>query len=296
VRTRDLVDYGLLSLIWGLSFVVLVRVANVFGLAGAVALRALVAGACLLVFAAASRRRLDFSVGWWPFVVIGATTVAIQLLGLSYAAPRIGTAMSAILVATIPLFSVVIARLWGLEVITRPMLVGLLLGAVGLVLLVGFPAVRVTTAFVVGCAAAIVGSAAAAFGSNYAQARMRRVGSYETTTGSFLFGGVMTLPLLIVLPVPTTPAPVDYAYLLLLGAVMSALAYVLYFRLVADIGATRTITVEFVVTAVAVIVGALLLHERLTVVQLVGGVVIIAGCALVLGVVPRRRSVTGRTG
>jgi len=283
VRIRDLADYGLLSIIWGLSFAVLVRVANAFGLAGAVTLRALVAGSCLLVFAAASRRRLDFSVGWWPFVVVGATTVAIQLLGLSFAAPRIGTAMSAIFVAAIPLFSVVIAFLWGLEVITRRTIVGLLLGTAGLVLLVGFPAARVTTTFVLGCLASIVGAAAAAFGSNYAQARLKRVGSYETTTGSFLMGGLMTLPLLIVVPVPRTPALADYGYLLLLGAVMSALAYVLYFRLVADIGATKAITVEFVVTAVAVMVGALVLRERLTVVQLLGGAVIVAGCALVLG-------------
>lgn len=48
-----------------------------------------------------------------PLLVVGDTTVAGQLIGLSYATPRIGTAMSAILVATIPLFSMIIGRLWG---------------------------------------------------------------------------------------------------------------------------------------------------------------------------------------
>jgi len=95
--------------------------------------------------------------------------------------------------------------------------------------------------------------------------------------------------LLFLVPIPTTPRPVDYGYLVLLGGVMSALAYVLYFRLVADLGATKAISVEFVVTVVAVLVGSFVLGERLSVVQVVGAVVIVTGCALVLGLVPTRR-------
>jgi len=64
---------------------------------------------------------------------------------------------------------------------------------------------------------------------------------------------------------------------------------VIYFRLVGVIGATRTISVEFVVTVIAVLVGALLLGERLTGVQLLGAGVIVQGCALVLGLLPAWR-------
>lgn len=287
MHRRDLVDYGVLSVVWGVSFVLVLRVVEAFGWIGAVTFRALIAGAVLLVIAAASRRALDFRVGWFPFFVVGATTVAGQLVGLSFATPRIGTAMAAIFVGTIPLFSMGIGQLWGLEHITRAGRVGLVLGLLGIVLLVGFPAVPVTTSFVVGCLAMIGSAASAAFGSNYARARLQGVGSWEVTIGSFLFAGVMTLPLLLLVPVQTLPRPVDYVYLVTLGAVMSALAYVLYFRLVADLGATKAISVEFLVTAIAVVVGAVLLHERLSVAQVVGGVVIVLGCALVLGLFPR---------
>ena len=93
----------------------------------------------------------------------------------------------------------------------------------------------------------------------------------------------MTLPLLVVVPVPTVPVLADYLWLAGLACGMSALTYVLYFGLVASIGATRAISVEFVVTVVAVLIGALALGEPLSVIQFVGGAVIIAGCALVLG-------------
>ena len=88
--------------------------------------------------------------------MLGATTVAAQLIGLSYGTPLIGTAMSAIIVATIPLFSMVIAHLWGIERITARGLAGLALGISGIFMLVGFPAVPVTPTFLIGCAAVLL--------------------------------------------------------------------------------------------------------------------------------------------
>ena len=61
-----------------------------------------------------------------------------------------GTAMAAIFVASIPLFSMVIAQVWGLERITQARVVGLVLGTIGILMLVGYPAVPVTGAFLLG--------------------------------------------------------------------------------------------------------------------------------------------------
>ena len=266
----------------------MLRVVEAFGWVGAVAFRALIASAVLVVIAQVSRRTLHFG-RWLPLAVVGATTVAGQLIGLSYAVPRIGTAMSAIFVGTIPLFSMLIGQAWGLEHITRLGRAGLFLGFGGIVLLVGFPAVPVTAAFVVGCICSVASAISAAFGSNYAHRYLREIGSWEQTIGAFFFAGLMTLPLMLAVPVPTTPRPVDYLYLVGLAAMCSALAYVLYFRLVSEVGATLAISVEFAVTVIAVAVGALLLDESLSVMQIVGAGVIIVGCSLVLGLVPGRR-------
>ncbi|KQS65304.1 hypothetical protein ASG39_08630 [Rhizobium sp. Leaf371] len=286
MKQRDVVAYLFLAFAWGLSFLVLLHVVDAFGWVGAVTLRSFVAGGTLLAFAALGRRVLRFGPRRMPFVIVGATTVAGQLIGLSYATPRIGTAMAAILVAAIPLFSMVIAHLWKLERIRAQGLVGLVTGTIGIVLLVGFPAVPITPDFLLGCAASLFSAFCAAFGSNYASHRLRGIGSLEVTIGAFLSGGLMTLPLLLVVPVPGLPSWTDLGALLVLGCVMSALTYVTYFRLVASIGATRTISVEFAVTIVAVLVGALVLDEPITPVQIAGAAVIIAGCALVLGLLP----------
>jgi drug/metabolite transporter (DMT)-like permease len=289
-NVRLLAEYVGLSLIWGLSFLFMLRVVAVFGLVGAVCFRALIAASLLLGVAALTGRKLNFAVPWYRFAIVGAMTVACQLLGLCYALPLIGTAMAAILVAAIPLFAMMIGHWWGLESMTVARVVGLVLGTVGIVLLVGFPSHPITREFLLGCASAVFGAFCSAIGSNYASARLRTVAPLETTLGAFLSGGVLTLPLLLVSPVRSDPGVMDWINLLVLGVLMSALAYVMYFRLVASIGATRAVSVEFIVTLVAVIVGTAILHEHLTVVQCIGALTVLTGCALVLGILPGGRS------
>lgn len=289
MQPRDIAAYLFLAIAWGFSFLVVLKVVHAFGWVGAVSLRAFIAGGTLAMLAALLGRGLRLRPLLKPLLVVGATTVAGQLIGLSYATPRIGTAMSAILVATIPLFSMIIGRLWGIEKITPQGLLGLLLGVLGIVMLVGFPAQPVTEDFIHGCLASVFGCLCAAFGSNYASLRLRGQAPWTVTGGAFLAGGVLTLPLLLVVPLPSLPQASDWLYLLLSGSVMSATTYVLYFGLVARIGATRTISVEFVVTLVAVLVGALFLGEALSLLQAAGGLVILLGCMLVLGLLPGRK-------
>lgn len=289
MNPRDLATYLVLAITWGGSFLVVTHVVHAFGWAAAVSFRAFIAATTLIILAKALGRRLDFSFGLRPLAVVGATTVAGQLVLLSYGLPLIGTAMSAILVSTIPLYSMIIARLWRVEAISTSGALGIGLGIVGLALLVGFPARPVTPEFLLGCAATLVAALSAAVGSVYAGHTLRQAGAWETTIGAFLVGGVLTLPLLVAVPVPGLPGAFDFLMLAIAGMAMSALTYVLYFRLIASIGPTRAISVEFASTGVAVLIGTLLLAEPLSLPQVAGAAVIGVGCALVLGLVPLRR-------
>lgn len=291
---RHIAGYAFLAIAWGLSFLVLLKVVTAFGWVGAVTFRCFVAAATLYLAARLLRQRLVFGAPIRHFAMIGLTTVALQLIGLSYATPLIGTAMAAILVATIPLFSMLIGQVWGLERLSMTGIAGLVLGFLGLILLVGFPAEPITPQFVIGCLASLGSAFAAAFGSNYASRYLGGVRSSEVTMAAFFFGGIIALPLLAIVPVPTTPTALDFLYLVIAGAGMSALTYVIYFWLVAEIGATRAISVEFAVTLVAVLIGAFWLGEALSLIQLAGGAVIIIGCALVLDLFSGKAAARGQ--
>ncbi len=292
---RALAAYVFLALVWGLSFMIVLHVVAAFGWAGAITFRALVAGTTLFALARVMGRKLDFSMGWGRLATLGLFTVAGQLAGIAFAAPLIGTAMTAIMVSAIPLFSMLIGRILGLERLTALQIAGLVMGLAGIVLLVGFPDAPMTPAFLLGCAVSILGSLSAAIGSLYASEKLKQAGSWEMTIGSFVTGGLMTLPLLWPVPFNRVPGAADIGWLILLGALTSAACYVIYFRLVTEIGATRAISVEFVVTVVAVTAGTLVLGERLSLVQMTGALIIIAGCSMVLGFNPTRLRKSSRS-
>ncbi|MGB8818360.1 MAG: DMT family transporter [Rhizobiaceae bacterium] len=283
MKPTQLAIYLFLALTWGFSFVILLHVIDAFGWAGAVTFRGLLCGFLLIGAARLIGRKLNFGKSYKDLAAVGATTVAGQLVFMSIGMPHIGTAMASIFVAAIPLFSMVISQVLGLERISRRGLAGVGLGLAGILMLVGFPAEPMTRNFLFGCAASLLSAFFAAYGSNHVSRHLSGVGAWEVTIASSIFGGLLTLPIIAFVPIPRMPTLEDLGWLFALAAVISALNYTLYFRLVAEIGATRAISVEFLVTVTAVTIGTLLLGERLSPMQFAGAGVIICGCLLVLG-------------
>ncbi|MFM8824838.1 MAG: DMT family transporter [Candidatus Nanopelagicus sp.] len=282
--------FAILALIWGFSFLLLLRVVQAFDWAAAISVRAFIASGSLYLLAKVIRRRLDFSIGIKHFAVLGVATVAIQLIGLSLAVPRIGTALSAILVGAIPLFSSVIGRMMKIESIDKMGQIGLVLGFIGIVFLVGFPSAELSDQFFLGFGVCLIGCISAAFGSNYSKLKMSSTGNWEQVIGAFFFGGLFTAPILFFVPIKSGLAVVDWLNMVLLAVFCSAFCYVIYFSLVAKIGATRSISVEFLVTVVAVLVGAFYLNEAITLIQLFGASFVIIGSVLILDLLPSTKA------
>ena len=282
--------FTLLSLIWGFSFLLLLRVVEAFDWAAAISVRAFIASGCLYLLAILMRRKLDFSIGIKHFAILGAATVSIQLIGLSLAVPRIGTALTAILVGAIPLFSSVIGRMMKIEQIDRKGFYGLILGFMGIVFLVGFPSGQFSDQFFLGFSVCVIGCISAAFGSNYSKLKMSAAGNWEQVIGAFFFGGLFTAPILFFVPIKSGVLAMDWLYMVLLAVFCSAFCYVIYFSLVAKIGATRSISVEFLVTVVAVLVGAFYLNEAISLIQLFGALLVIIGSVLILDLLSPAKS------
>jgi drug/metabolite transporter (DMT)-like permease len=274
--------FAILSLLWGISFLLLLRVVEAFDWAAAISVRAFIASGSVAVAAIIIRRKLDFSIGVKHYAVLGFTSVCLQLIGLSLAVPRIGTALTAILVGAIPLFSSVIGRLMKIESIDRFGFIGLVLGFTGIIFLVGFPSRELGNQFLLGFFACLIGCISAAFGSNYSKLKMSTAGNWEQVVGAFFFGGLFTSPILVFVPIKAGLVPMDWVYIISLAVFCSALCYVIYFSLVAKIGPTKSISVEFLVTVVAVLIGAFYLNEAISIIQLFGAGLVITGCILIL--------------
>ncbi len=285
MKTEISTKFAILSLLWGVSFLLLLRVVDAFDWAAAISVRSFIASGSVVLLALMIGKKLDFSIGVKHFAILGFTSVSMQLIGLSLAVPRIGTALTAILVGAIPLFSSVIGRLMKIEQIDRKGFYGLILGFIGIVFLVGFPSGQFSDQFFLGFSVCVIGCISAAFGSNYSKLKMSAAGNWEQVIGAFFFGGLFTAPILFFVPIKSGVLAMDWLYMVLLAVFCSAFCYVIYFSLVAKIGATRAISVEFLVTVVAVLVGAFYLNEVISLIQLFGALLVIIGSVLILDLI-----------
>lgn len=274
---------------WGASFLWLAIAIPEYGWVGAVSIRSFIASAALVLIAFVSGRKLKFDAKPQRFALLAFFSVACNLGGMSFAIIHLGTSLTAILVCTIPLYSLLIESIWHKRLPTPVMVVGLLLGFSGVVILIGFTPQAVNAHFWLGMLGSTIASVGFAMGGSYANMKLPKVGSWERTIGNFFFGGLLTLPLFLIAPMPVIPPSLKAtAALITVAVTASSLAYVLYFKLVDEIGPTKALTTEFMVPVVAVIIGYLLLDETMTMNQLLGATIIITGCALVMGFVPKR--------
>lgn len=291
---RQLNMYFWTFLMWGLSFVWLQKVIQTFGWVGGVSFRAFAAVLILLVLAKVMRIPLKYDRDDTKhYAILGATSVAMNLGGMTYALSHLGTALTAILVTTIPLYSALIESVWGHVKHTRLMILGLWIGFSGVAILIGFSPQELNMNFLLGFIGSSIASFGFALGGNYSKVKAQHIGAWEQTIGTFTFGGLYLLPFMFVVPIIKTPSLASFGWLFLLAGTASSLAYILYFRLVSEIGATKALTTEFLVPVVAVIVGVVFLGESVTLTDLLGAACILLGSALVLGLLPiSRKSAT----
>jgi drug/metabolite transporter (DMT)-like permease len=238
---------------------------------------ALLAWFRLVGFDAEWRRHIRF------YALIGIINSALPFSLYGFAGMHLSAAVMSILNATSPMFGLLLGAAFGGERITRGKLAGLSLGAAG-VALVARPESGpggYSTMFVWGVIACLVASFAYGLTGLAIKRWGAGVPSRGIAVGAQLCGALALAPLLPILPPSGRASAVVIANLVALGVLASAIALILYFRLMSDLGATRALTVTFLIPLFAFLWGALFLGETLTAPVLGGAVLILAGTVLV---------------
>jgi len=282
-----------LTLLWGVSFILVEAVVSGFGWAPAVTLSCLLIGVTIAVLAVLTGRRLVFRFRWRRMVLLGAG-LAVQLIGLAVAVDRLGTALAAAAVGTVPLFMTVIGQMWGLERITGPVAGGLVAGFVGIMLVLLFPAGGISWDFIVGMCAGLVSALAGALTSRYAVARISGCGRAELLSAAFLVAAVLTTPLALLFPGSGHAGLWEWLGLILLGVVLGGFGYTLERGLREGAGPQFATSARSGATIVAVVLGIVALREVLSAGQVVGVLLLIGGCVLIIGLAPVRSLLTRR--
>ena len=271
-----------LAAVWGLAFVFIRVAVPPFGPIGLTFVRTILAGSALALYAYA----IGVAIGWrfrWPrFVTFGVLNSAIPFVLVAAAEEAMTASFAAILVATAPLFAAVIAAVWVHEGLTLRKLAGLVLGIAGVALLVGWKPADAELPPAWAIAATLAAAAFYGLAANYTKIKTGDIPPMATAAGSQLAAGVLLVPLAAFSPPVATPTALEWTNALVLAFASSAFAFVLYLRLIANVGAVKTMTVNFLSPLFGVTGGVLLLGEPITANMVAGTVVILGATALVV--------------
>ena len=200
----------------------------------------------------------------------------------AFAARTLSASLMAILNATAPIWGAAIGAVWTRSALSARSLLGLVLGVSGVALLVGFDPATLRAGAPLAIALALAASFSYGIATNYAKSA-KKVEPFANAHGSMWAATLLIVPLLPFAPPAAMPSVTIALSVLALGVVCSGIAYLLYFRLIADIGPASALTVTFLVPVFGVLWGYLFLGEPLGWSTLVGALVVIAGTALVTG-------------
>lgn len=280
--------FQLLSLaaIWGASFLFMRVAVPALGPAWLIEARVLLGALLLWAVARTLRLRLDVRKQWRHFLVLGLFNTALPFLFFAYAARTLPASLLSILNATGPIWGALIAALWQRSPLRPRAALGLLLGVAGVALLMGADPATLQPGAGWAIAATLGATFCYGLASNYARVAPT-AGPLANAHGSMWAAVLWLAPLLAWAPMPAIPSPGVLGAVLGLGLVCTGVAYQLYFRLVADIGAAPALTVGFLIPLFGVLWGWLFLAEPVGWHTLVGGVVVVVGTALATGFDPR---------
>ena len=289
MRPRDLIDLILLAALWGAAFLFMRIATPAFGPVAFVEVRVAIAAACLLALLAVRGGLRPLRLNAAPLLVVGVLHTAVPFTLFSYAVLSITAGLASILNATTPMWTALIAWLWLRERFRSAQWAGLAIGIAGVAVLVwgkvDFKPGSTQWSATIAIGAGLLGALSYGVAGNYTRRHLAGVNSLAIATGSQLGAALVLLPFAWWLWPDSAIDLRAWGAVVASGVACTALAYILYFRLLANVGAVRALAVTFLIPLFAVFWGGVFLDEPVSAQMLAGGAIILLGTALALGMI-----------
>lgn len=286
MRIQDFAELLFLGAIWGASFILIKWAAPELGIFALVEIRAIGATLLLIPFVFIKRQQKDLIQYWRQLLIVGLINTAIPFCLFNYGLLHIEAGLAAILNGTAPMFGVLVAYLYLKETIGWWGLVGMLVGFAGVVL-ISYEQSTNADASIVPVLAILLATLCYGIAASYLKTKLSHVKPFAIAGGSQFFASLVLLPFALLNLPEAMPSVLAMSSALVLAFVCTGLAYVLYFDLIAKIGAARALTVGYLVPLFGVFWGYIILQESLSATELTGGGLVLLGVMLATNVLAR---------
>lgn len=283
VKSRDIVDLLLLGALWGASFLFLRLAAPEFGPFALIEIRVGIGALVLLPLLAMHDGLATLKQGWKPVWMMGVLNSALPFCLLAFAALTISGGLAAILNSSSPLWAAVIAWVWMGERLNLSRVAGLVLGFCGVVVLMSDKFTLHSTGAALAIGAALLAALSYGFAANFARRYLTGLPSLAVATGTQISATVLLAPFALARWPAHAVSSTAWWSAIVMGVASTGIAYILYFRLIAHVGAARALAVTYLVPMFGIFWGALFLHEWPSGRELGGCAVILLGTAFATG-------------
>jgi drug/metabolite transporter (DMT)-like permease len=285
-----------LSAIWGASFMFMRYLAPILGPLGTADARILIAGTVLLLAFAIAGFKLRWGERWRRYLVIGLLNSALPGILYSFAALSLPGSVEAVLNALSPCFGAVFAAIWLGESLGGRKVLGLGLGLAGVGIVSGIGRGPGGSATLVAALACVAATACYGLAGVYIKKRAKDIEPRSMAAGSQFLGGLFLLPGLAFYPPSGILQPRVALITLAFALLCSAVAYLIYYRLIADVGPTKALTVTFLIPVFGFVWGGLFLGESIDAFMLGGSALILCGTYLVAAGAKKKRATGHKAG
>ena len=283
IRPIDFTLLLLLGALWGGSYLFIRIAGPFFGPVVIMALRVSLAAITLIGYTVLFATFPDFRQRWKQFLLLGLLNNAIPFTLIAVSVINLNASIAAILNATTPLFTAIVAAIWVGEAFGGRRAIGVILGIVGVAVLMGWSPLPLTTQSLWAAGAALLAALSYGIAAVYARQKFQGVAPIHTAIGQLSGSSLILLPFAAV-SIPTTlPSSLVIWSVIGLAVACTAIAYLIYFRLIASAGATQAATVTFLVPFFSVLWGVVWLDEPLNLGIFMGLGIILTSVWLVLG-------------
>ncbi len=289
MNVADLIRLLVLSIIWGGSFLFMRIAVPEFGPQALILIRVGVAALVLAPILLVSPQRNELRKRWREFLILGLTAASFPFCMLALATISLEAGFTSLLNATTPICTAVVGVLWFGSRFGKTQYVGLFIGLLGVAVLsfdrMSFKEGGDGWAIL----AALIAPVSYGVAGNYTRHHFQDLPPRFVAAGSTFAATLLILPLGVWSWPETIPSTKAWVCALSLSILCTAIAYLIFFRIISSASAMATSTVTFLVPISAIVWGFLILNERLTAQVVTGMVITFFGTALVIEMIGRSK-------